>query len=130
MLTLVAGVIYLMFGSATGSILPWKGPKEVADAQLVNAIAIGLALFLGAAAVGLLTWSHTGVWLGRIAAGVIAALGAYFIWWVVFIDESAFRSMSLIFLGGLGVVLLLVAAGVLFALRGRRSDRPPDATPS
>jgi hypothetical protein len=95
-------------------VLPF-GPQYRADV----AGACGLAVVCWAGGVGLLTGSSIGLWLGRLAAAVLFAMGAWFLWDAVAHPTYSilFGNYSLVFAVPVSVLLMGPALGMLLALR-------------
>ena len=79
----------------------------------------GLAVICLAGGLGLLTGSSIGLWLGRLAAAVLFALGASFLWDSVTHPTYSmlFGDYSLVFVVPVSVLLMGPAFGMLLALR-------------
>jgi hypothetical protein len=99
----------------TEVVLPF-GSQYRADVSA----ACALAVMCWAGGLGLLTGTSVGVWLGRLGAAVLLALGAWFLW-----DHVVHPSWSILFGDPLLIVVpisaLLIGAGIgiLIALRPR-----------
>lgn len=93
--------------------------------------ALALAVVCWAGGLGLLTGSSIGLWLGRLAAAVLFAMGAWFLW-----DAVAHPTYSilvgdyaLVFVVPVSALLMGPAISMVLALRPRAHDRASAGRP-
>lgn len=67
----------------------------------------------------LLTQAKVGLPLARIAAWSALVAASYLTFWLAFIDTSAWRILSWMYVGGAAVALVIVGVTALRALRDR-----------